>query len=152
MERRRTLGSEVEEMSDKEWKLIRKITASDAPNSNNELIINTDNDGNAFAIDEIYMRITNNERVAASYNTIGIGKNLNIGELRGNVPHEVFIKNIAGIWRLFYFSYNGAYNGTTLQSWGAFYQSYIKTLENSEKIKEIRIGNVSSMDAEIYGR
>ena len=102
MERRRTLGSEVMEMG-KEWKLLKTLASSDV-NSNNEISITTDNDGNPFSVNEIYMRIYKCERQVASYNGISIGKNKTIGELRGNFPMEVFIKNVAGFLEMFLYS------------------------------------------------
>lgn len=150
MERRRTLGSEVAEM-EKEWKLLKTLASSDV-NSNNEISITTDNDGNPFSVNEIYMRIYKCERQTASYNGISIGKNKTIGELRGNFPMEVFIKNVAGFWRCFYIPYSGTYSSGTLMSWGAFRSGYAVTKEDVSEIKTINIGYVKSIEAEIYGR
>ena len=150
MERRRTLGSEVAEM-EKEWKLLKTLASSDV-NSNNEISITTDNDGNPFSVNEIYMRIYKCERQTASYNSISIEKNKTIGELRGNFPMEVFIKNVAGFWRCFYIPYNGTYSSGTLMSWGAFHSGYAVTKEDVSEIKTINIGYVKSIEAEIYGR
>ena len=150
MERRRTLGSEVMEM-EKEWKLLKTLASSDA-NSNNEISITTDNDGNPFSVNEIYMRIYKCERQVASYNGISIGKNKTIGELRGNFPMEVFIKNVAGFWRCFYIPYGGTYSPGTLTSWGAFHPGFAETKEDVPEIKVINIGYVKSIEAEIYGR
>ena len=150
MERRRTLGNEVAEM-EKEWKLLKTLASSDV-NSNNEISITTDNDGNPFSVNEIYMRIYKCERQNAAYNGISIGKNKTIGELRGNFPMEVFIKNVAGFWRCFYIPYNGTYSSGTLMSWGAFHSGYAVTKEDVSEIKTINIGYVKSIEAEIYGR
>lgn len=150
MERRRTLGSEVMEM-EKEWKLLKTLASSDV-NSNNEISITTDNDGNPFSVNEIYMRIYKCERQVASYNDISIGKNKTIGELRGNFPMEVFIKNVAGFWRCFYIPYGGTYSPGTLTSWGAFHPGFAVTKEDVPEIKVINIGYVKSIEAEIYGR
>lgn len=150
MERRRTLGSEVTEMG-KEWKLLKTLASSDV-DSNNEISITTDNDGNPFSVNEIYMRIYKCERRLAAYNGISIEKNKTIGELRGNFPMEVFIKNVAGFWRCFYISYGSTYSQGTLVSWGAFYPSYAVTKEDVPEIKVINIGWVESIEAEIYGR
>ena len=150
MERRRTLGSEAIEM-EKEWKLLKTLASSDA-NSNNEISITTDNDGNPFSVNEIYMRIYKCERQVASYNNISIGKNKSIGELRGNFPMEVFIKNVAGFWRCFYIPYGGTYSPGTLTSWGAFHPGYVVTKEDVPEIKVINIGYIKSIEVEIYGR
>jgi hypothetical protein len=150
MERRRTLGSEAIEM-EKEWKLLKTLASSDV-NSNNEISITTDNDGNPFSVNEIYMRIYKCERQVASYNGISIEKNKSIGELRGNFPMEVFIKNVAGFWRCFYIPYGGTYSPGTLTSWGAFHTGFAVTKEDVPEIKVINIGYVKSIEAEIYGR
>lgn len=150
MERRRTLGSEAIEM-EKEWKLLKTLASSDV-NSNNEISITTDNDGNPFSVNEIYMRIYKCERQVASYNGISIEKNKSIGELRGNFPMEVFIKNVAGFWRCFYIPYGGTYSPGTLTSWGAFHTGFAVTKEDVPEIKVINIGYVKSIETEIYGR
>lgn len=150
MERRRTLGSVVAEMG-KEWKLLKTLTSSDA-DSNGDIHITTDNDGNPFSVNEIYMRIYKCERHVASYNGISIEKNKSIGELRGNFPMEVFIKNVAGFWRCFYIPYGGTYSPGTLTSWGAFHPGFAVTKEDVPEIKVINIGYVKSIEAEIYGR
>lgn len=138
MERRRTLGSEAIEM-EKEWKLLKTLASSDV-NSNNGISITTDNDGNPFSVNEIYMRIYKCERQVASYNGISIEKNKSIGELRGNFPMEVFIKNVAGFWRCFYIPYGGTYSPGTLTSWGAFHTGFAVTKEDVPEIKVINIG------------
>lgn len=150
MERRRTLGSEAIEM-EKEWKLLKTLASSDV-NSNNEISITTDNGGNPFSVNEIYMRIYKCERQGTSYNGISIGKNKTIGELRGNFPMEAFIKNVAGFWRCFYIPYGGTYSPGTLTSWGAFHPGFAVTKEDVPEIKVINIGYVKSIEAEIYGR
>ena len=143
MERRRTLGSEVAEM-EKEWKLLKTLTSNDV-DSNGVISITTDNDGNPFSVNEIYMRIHKCERQVASYNGISIGKNKTIGELRGNFPMEVFIKNVAGFWRCFYIPYGGTYSPGTLTSWGAFHPGFAVTKEDVPEIKVINIGYVLSL-------
>lgn len=136
---------------EKEWKLLKTLASSDV-NSNNEISITTDNDGNPFSVNEIYMRIYKCERQFASYNDISIEKNKVIGELRGNFPMEVFIKNVAGFWRCFYIPYGGTYSSGTLMSRGAFYPHYAVTKEDVPEIKVINIGYIKSIEAEIYGR
>lgn len=148
MERRRVLESEGESM--KEWKLLKTLTSSDV-SSNNDVNITTDNDGNQFSVDEIYARINILERASASYNGISINKKT-IGEIRGNHPVELFIKNISGFWRCFYIPYSSIYGQGTLTSWGAFHLSYINTKEEIPAITEIGIGWVKNIEAEIYGR
>lgn len=152
MERRRILGSEVESAMNEEWKLIKALTAEDKPNNNNEITVAVDNNGEPFSVNEIYMRIHKCERQVASYNGISIEKNKIIGELRGNFPMEVFIKNVAGFWRCFYIPYGGTYSPGTLTSWGAFHPGYAVTKEDVSEIKTINIGYVKSIEAEIYGR
>lgn len=152
MERRRILGSEVESVMNEEWKLIKALTAEDKPNNNNEITVAVDNNGEPFSVNEIYMRIHKCERQVASYNGISIEKNKTIGELRGNFPMEVFIKNVAGFWRCFYIPYGGTYSPGTLTSWGAFHPGYAVTKEDVSEIKTINIGYVKSIEAEIYGR
>ncbi len=136
---------------EKEWKLLKTLASSDV-NSNNEISITTDNGGNPFSVNEIYMRIYKCERQTASYNGISIEKNKAIGELRGNFPMEVFIKNVAGFWRCFYIPYGGTYSPGTLTSWGAFHTGFAVTKEDVPEIKVINIGYVKSIEAEIYGR
>ena len=135
-----------------EWKLIKALTAEDKPNNNNEITVAVDNNGEPFSVNEIYMRIHKCERQVASYNDISIEKNKTIGELRGNFPMEVFIKNVAGFWRCFYIPYGGTYSPGTLTSWGAFHPGYAVTKEDVSEIKTINIGYVKSIEAEIYGR
>ena len=135
-----------------EWKLIKALTAEDKPNNNNEITVAVDNNGEPFSVNEIYMRIHKCERQVASYNGISIEKNKTIGELRGNFPMEVFIKNVAGFWRCFYIPYGGTYSPGTLTSWGAFHPGYAVTKEDVSEIKTINIGYVKSIEAEIYGR
>lgn len=148
MERRRILGSEEESV--KEWKLLKTLTSSDV-SSNNDVHITTDNDGNQFSVDEIYVRIKTCERNVAAYNDISINKKT-IGEIRGSYPAELFIKNISGFWRSFYIPYGNTYEQGTLTSWGAFHPGYIKTKEEIPAITEIGIGWVKNIEAEVYGR
>lgn len=151
MERRRTLGSEGEEVAEKEWKLLKTLTSSDKPNSDNQIRVTTDDDENPFSVDEVYMRITSLEKTIASYNDIDLGKWKTIGEIRGSYPAEVFIRNIAGFWRCFCIAYNGnAYSQGTVYSMGGMH--YVKTKEDVSKITEIGIGYVASIEAKIYGR
>lgn len=146
--RRRILESEGEDV--KEWKLLKTLTSSDV-DSNSEVHITTDDDGHPFSMDEIYIRIKTCERNVASYDEISINKKT-IGEIRGNFPAEVFIKNISGFWRCFYIPYAGTYALGTLTSWGAFHSDYIRTKEEVPTITEIDINYIKNIEAEIYGR
>lgn len=139
-------GNEME----KEWRVLKTISLDELPDSQNIITISADDDGNQFEVDEIYMRITDGTRKTASYNDVKIN-GFAIGEIRGGYPCEVFIKNIGGIWRVFYIAYSGNYSNGTLTSWGTFHYP-IKTLSDVPKINQVMLGWVETLEAKVYAR
>lgn len=142
-----------------EWVLINEINVEFPDGGSGDIIISEDLDGNPLNETELYIEITNRERLVG-YITVSINGKY-IGEARGVstnadngfVVYEYLTITRAGNRMLVKTASTlQAYNKMEETLFAPFHNNYQNNFEKNEKIKEIKMGLVKVLKGKIYSK